>query len=301
MHDATNGQVYTYSGTWWFSKKAGKMKPRFSAITTECCFSEEDAVWGAASGTIKTVVDYTNFYETSFWGIASFEHGGGECHDIYKNGVLAETNTHAKTYMYYGDPMDPTTSPTAAPSVPKTPVPTYMPSASSAPTLIPTARPTNNLTTEFLFAVIGSGGCARSLYYGPQNITTAGSADGKHRYFLSTATGGKAAPHIEWLQIVTSDGSAELFRIYWTFSTAKTLADRFQAAVSSGEAVSYEVYDVASGQVYTYSGTWWSSYVAGEIEISLRCYHLAMLLQLKLWVMGRRVGENRYGYPAQCV
>ena len=116
-----------------------------------------------------------------------------------------------------------------------------------------------------LFAVVGGAECAESLYYGPQSVTTSGSSDGLHSFFLSTNTVSKDFAHTEWLQIVTSDGSTELFRIYWTFSTAKTLAQRFVSVVGGSEPVSYEVHDAASGQVYTYSGTWWFSGAAGNM------------------------------------
>ena len=90
-----------------------------------------------------------------------------------------------------------------------------------------------------LFAVVGGIECAESLYYGPQSITTSGSGDGQHAFFLSTNTVSKDFAHKNWLQVVTSDGTTELFRIYWTFSTAKTLAQRFISVVGGSEPVSY--------------------------------------------------------------
>jgi hypothetical protein len=75
-------------------------------------------------------------------------------------------------------------------------------------------------------------------------------------YFLSTGTASRNIPHISWTQVVTSDGSTELFRIFWTFSVAKTLADRFIGAAFSGEAVSFRVVVASTGQEFTYSGTW---------------------------------------------
>lgn len=105
-----------------------------------------------------------------------------------------------------------------------------------------------------LFAVVGGSSCAESLYFGPQAITTVGSADGQYEYFLSTLVGWNA--HKTWLQIVTTDGNTELFRIYWTFNTAKSVPERFSDAVNFGEAVSYRVIDAATKQEYLYSGTW---------------------------------------------
>ena len=98
-----------------------------------------------------------------------------------------------------------------------------------------------------LFAVIGATQCAENLYYGPQSISKSGSADGQRPYYLSTATSSKNIPHTDWIQVVTSDGTTELFRIYWTFSTARTLAEHFSTAVSSGESVSYRIVDTANG------------------------------------------------------
>jgi len=103
-----------------------------------------------------------------------------------------------------------------------------------------------------LFAVVGGSNCAENLYYGPQAITKTGSADGQNEYFLSTLAGLNA--HREWLQIVT-DGTTELYRIFWTFSSSKSIPERFANAVSVGESVSYRVV-VPSGVNYYYSGTW---------------------------------------------
>ena len=90
-------------------------------------------------------------------------------------------------------------------------------------------------SVEELFAIIGGTNCAEQLSFGNQPILPSGSADGQHPYFLSTS----AVPaHTSWTQIVTSDGITELFRIYWSFSTAKTVTDRIASAVRKGEAVS---------------------------------------------------------------
>jgi hypothetical protein len=79
--------------------------------------------------------------------------------------------------------------------------------------------------------------------------------------YFSTSTSSGQQPHTDWLQIVTTESSGEFFRIYWTFSTAKTLADRFVNAPTNGERVSYRVVDTAgvagpAGREYVYIGTW---------------------------------------------
>jgi hypothetical protein len=118
------------------------------------------------------------------------------------------------------------------------------------------------LSEEQLFAVIGGTYCAETLYYGPQQITLSGSADGNYPYFLSTATASKDIPHDEWLQVVTSDGSTELFRVYWKFATSKTLAQRFISATTFGDAVTYRIVDSGTNQELTYSAIWWFSSTA---------------------------------------
>ncbi len=116
--------------------------------------------------------------------------------------------------------------------------------------------------TDELFAIIGKDSCAADLPFGPVAITTAGTVDGKYEFFLSTNTPNKNALHAGWTQIVTSDGETELFRIYWTFSVARTLNDHFYYAVNFGESVSYRVVE-AGGQEHFYNGKWWFSEEAG--------------------------------------
>ncbi|KAJ1422853.1 REJ domain-containing protein, partial [Ochromonadaceae sp. CCMP2298] len=50
--------------------------------------------------------------------------------------------------------------------------------------------------------------------------------------------------------------NAEYLRIYWFFATSKTLAARFQGAVTVGETVDYHI-ELASGTVHTYTGATW--------------------------------------------
>jgi len=147
---------------------------------------------------------------------------------------------------------DPTLKPTSLPTA----MPSAFPSTASPtnPTSAPTARP--SVVNQQLFAVLGSSSCAENLYYGPQAITEYGSADGQYPYYLSTNTLSRNVPHTDWLQIVTSDGANELFRIHWTFSTAKTIAQRFADAVAVGENVDLRVEVANTGQTYLYDATW---------------------------------------------
>ena len=155
----------------------------------------------------------------------------------------ATTATHTELIAVVGGPTaNPTTTPTASPSQQ------------------PTARPSALTGPYELFAVVGSNACAEELTYGPATLTETGSSDGYSMYF-STSTSSGQQPRTDWLQIVTLEGSGELFRIYWTFSTAKTLADRFVNAPTNGESVSYRVVDTAgvaglAGTEYLYTGTW---------------------------------------------
>jgi hypothetical protein len=103
--------------------------------------------------------------------------------------------------------------------------------------------------------VVGGDSCAESLYYGPQDVSTRGSRDGQHSSYLSTSTQYRNVPHTDWLQVVTSDGTTELFRIYWTFDTARTLEQHFITAVQSGVAVNYRVV-TAAGEEYEGTDTW---------------------------------------------
>lgn len=282
--DAESGQEYSYSGTWRFSNSAAITTSKFDAVSTMPAFSADDGAWGAGSGTVDA--NGSGFTAASFWGVGNWDSNDGDCAKIYKAGVVMLTSTNSKSYMYYYAPGVPSLSPTAAPTGPTrapSAVPSTSPTSSSpsrapstspttAPTRSPTAKPTAAATSLVptavptvsgtvsgdpqLFAVVGGSSCAETLYYGPQAITKAGSADGLYPYFLSTSTAARDVAHTNWLQNVTKSDGTELFRIYWTFTFAKTLAQRFAGAVSSGEAVSYRVVDAATKQEYFYSGTW---------------------------------------------
>ena len=110
-----------------------------------------------------------------------------------------------------------------------------------------------------LFAMIGADACSEDLYYGPESVQ---GSDGVYRNFLSTSTKYKDVRSQNWVQIVTSDGDYELFRIYWTFDTIKTMAEHIADAVSVGEAVSYKVVTNLN-KVFEYRGVWWFSSSSG--------------------------------------
>ena len=206
--------------------------------------------------------------------------GGLECLTstirIYKQGVGVFNSPNVVSYMYYyantALTVEPTHIPTSAPSthsptiMPSTQTPTIAPSTSSPtqPSAAPTTFPTK--TGLNLFAVLCGNICAKDLRYGPQSLTTAGTANPHFPCFLSTSTVGKDIPHKEWLQIVTSDGTTELFRIYWNFYTARTLARHFNDAVKYGVSVRYTAMDVQTDTQCSYIGTWYFSRSAGTMD-----------------------------------
>lgn len=105
-----------------------------------------------------------------------------------------------------------------------------------------------------LYAITSSSNCAETLSYGSNEITSpSGSA------YVSTLM--KDFNHSEFLQDFRSGGSSTTFTAVWSFSSTKTLEDRFNFAVSSGESVSWVV--SYSGSIYTLSGTWRFSNNAG--------------------------------------
>jgi hypothetical protein len=277
--ETPTGGVYTYAGTWWFSNGAQVTSAKFSTAAVVLGFSADDGAWGAGSGVIQANGNTGAYSLAHFWGVGNWDSADNtECYKIYMDGVVSTSyGANTRTYMYYSTSTDPTAAPTVTPSTPTLPTtapPTWKPSCvptSAPPTRYPTPRPTNAATVrppvpvftggDTLFAVVGGDACAENLYYGPQAITAAGSADGLHPYFLSTVTAGRGSVHQYWTQIVTSDGTTELFRIYWTFDTPRTLAEHFITATTQGVAVDYRV-ETPTGYVYTYTGTWWFSDVA---------------------------------------
>jgi hypothetical protein len=110
-------------------------------------------------------------------------------------------------------------------------------------------------TGEFiLFAVTDRSRCAENLPYGPSSITEASSP------YVSTLH--KHMLHWEWWQSL-SLGTAGTVEIQWQFSDTKSLADRFQAAVSRGEAVTWTI--SYRGATHVKRGTWRFSDGAGNM------------------------------------
>jgi hypothetical protein len=123
-----------------------------------------------------------------------------------------------------------------------------------SPTPVPSPVPAAVENYE-LFAVVGSGGCAKSLYYGTSEIGRTGAVDAEQPLFLSTSTAVGKAQHKWWLQIVTSDGGNEMFRTYWYFDgPAATLADRFTARTNQPYTVHYQV--LKDDVITRFTSTW---------------------------------------------
>ena len=130
-----------------------------------------------------------------------------------------------------------------------------------APSAVPTTAPTG--VEEGFFARFGGGACAEKLPFGPELLTSTGSVDGLNPYYFST----NAALDVvsdNWLQIVTSDGINDLFRVLWHFSDSKSVTARMSSAATVGEAVIWTVVDTSnSGTEYILSGLWRFSSAAG--------------------------------------
>ena len=104
-----------------------------------------------------------------------------------------------------------------------------------------------------LFAVTDNNQVAEQLHFGPGALTPASSA------FLSTDF--KDRVHDIWMQEVALDGTNVDFTVHWKFSSAKTLAQRFEDAVAVGESVTWTIIDGVTTQVI--NGTWRFSNGAG--------------------------------------
>eukprot|EP00598_Pedospumella_elongata_P015587 CAMPEP_0185013132 /NCGR_PEP_ID=MMETSP1098-20130426/98647_1 /TAXON_ID=89044 /ORGANISM="Spumella elongata, Strain CCAP 955/1" /LENGTH=1185 /DNA_ID=CAMNT_0027542197 /DNA_START=6 /DNA_END=3563 /DNA_ORIENTATION=+ len=250
-----DGTNYFYNGVWHFSDNAGDMTAKFATPTTLPSFSDSNGAWGAGQGDIDGSETLPRTSPVQFWGVGTFQGTDtNSCIHVYQQSDPTYF-PYVKTYMYYSSPVAgpvyPTISPTRAPS---------------APTAIPTAATTvaNVPNTYDMFAVLTGTTCTEALVYGPSAVTTGGQVGADNTAYLSTGTAGKNDAHNEWLQVVTSDGVTELFRIYWTFATARTLADHFITAVNVGEAVSYRVV-TPDGTTYNYNGVWHFSDEAGDM------------------------------------
>jgi hypothetical protein len=105
-----------------------------------------------------------------------------------------------------------------------------------------------------LFAVTGASKCAESLPYGPSSLTESSSP------YVSTQL--KHMLHTEWQQNLTTSAGSTL-SIIWQFADLKTLQDRFQTAVATGEPVTWTI--SYAGSTYSKSGTWRFSSGAGNM------------------------------------
>jgi hypothetical protein len=108
-----------------------------------------------------------------------------------------------------------------------------------------------------LFGIQDDGRIAQNLPYGPTAITEADSA------FLSTLVGSQS--HDRWFQRAVDGAGNTLYEIDWQFSTTKTVAERFQDAVSVGESVTWTVTSpfIMGSQILL--GTWRFSDGAGNM------------------------------------
>lgn len=253
VDELATGKTYYMNGTWWFSSKSKITLSTFDVTKTTYGFSYKGGMWAAGTG----VMDGADYSYGSWWGMISMDYTDTECRYIRTNGRGGYTYAEPRpsSYMYYFAQAPPTPMPTPMPTTGQptrrpTPAPMFVPSPK--PSAVPTATPTVDGQQQ-LFAVVGGDSCAENLYYGPQAITESGSADGKHRYYLSTRTQSKDVPHTNWLQIVTSDGANELFRIYWTFTTPLTLAMRFAYWYNP---VSYRIVVASTNETFHQYGSW---------------------------------------------
>ena len=98
--------------------------------------------------------------------------------------------------------------------------------------------------------------CAENLPYGLNSITEASSP------YVSTQL--RNMLHDAWQQVFTTTAGTTL-HITWQFSNVKTLDERFQSAVKSGEAVSWTIRYSADGSTHSKSGTWRFSSTAGDM------------------------------------
>ena len=104
-----------------------------------------------------------------------------------------------------------------------------------------------------LFAITSNTQCAESLPFGSNELTSvSGSA------YLTTLF--KDFSHTEFLQDFRANGVSTTFDIIYGFTNSKTVSQRFNDSVSSGENVDWIVY--YNNSTYTYSGNWMFSSTA---------------------------------------
>ena len=146
----------------------------------------------------------------------------------------------------------PPPSPSPPPPSSPAPPPPYPPGAPPPPTMPP-------MDSGTLFAVTSSTRCAELLPFGPRTRTSV-PWDQSSPYFCTDCLPPSAAAHERWTQVVMLAASATpAFTIEWHFSSGpKTLAERFSAAVSVGEAVNWTVSTPTASHRLT--GVWrWST------------------------------------------
>jgi hypothetical protein len=95
--ELSGGTVFTYTGaTWRFSDNAGSMASKFSEGSTACCFSDDDAAWGGASGTVD---GNDEDISSTFFGQGSFNSGDSDCTYIYQEGNSVSNSGRSLMYV----------------------------------------------------------------------------------------------------------------------------------------------------------------------------------------------------------
>lgn len=108
-----------------------------------------------------------------------------------------------------------------------------------------------------LFGIQQENVIAEQLPYGPTAITESDSA------FLNTSVGSQI--HDEWLQRGIDGRGSLVYEISWGFSSVKSVAQRFQDAIDTGEAVQWTVTSPLIAGTQSMSGTWRFSSSAGDV------------------------------------
>ena len=105
-----------------------------------------------------------------------------------------------------------------------------------------------------LYAITTSTQCAQNLPWGPNELLSPSNSA-----YITTLF--QNSNHTQFLQDFRATGSSTTFTILWNFNGTKSVSQRLNDAVSSGESVSWSV--VYSGSIYSYNGTWRYSNAAG--------------------------------------
>lgn len=112
-----------------------------------------------------------------------------------------------------------------------------------------------DMTTEdggwTLFAITDNYECAERVGYGPTEITSLDDS-----VFLTTLL--RESEHESFLQVMMEDGSNPTYTIVYNFGNTKTLRNRIDDAVNSGEQVNWKI--TYGENVYNYGPyLWWFS------------------------------------------